>query len=66
MPTIGGVAWRAQIVLWDDEGYPAAQRAQMAKTTKPTVYKWIKRYADYGIAGLESRVSTGAASIDFR
>ena len=53
------VAWRAQIVLWDDEGYAAAEIARMAKTTKPTVYKWIERYAEFGIAGLESRKSTG-------
>jgi transposase len=53
------VAWRAQIVLWNDEGYPAAEIARMAKTTKPTVYKWIERYAECGIAGLESRKSTG-------
>src|SRR5947209_3786223 len=53
------VAWRAQIVLWDDEGYSAAEIARMAKTTKPTVYKWIERYAECGIAGLESRKSTG-------
>jgi transposase len=53
------VAWRSQIVLWDDEGYSPAEIAQMAKTTKPTVYKWIKRYAEWGIAGLESRTSTG-------
>ena len=48
------MAWRAQIVLWDEEGYPAAEIARMAKTTKPTVYKWIERYAECGIAGLES------------
>src|SRR5437763_9139478 len=53
------VAWRAKIVLWDDEGYSAAEIARMAKTTKPTVYKWIERYAECGIAGLESRKSTG-------
>jgi transposase len=55
----GSVAWRAQIVLWDDEGYSAAEIAQKAKTTKPTVYKWLDRYANDGIAGLESRQSTG-------
>jgi transposase len=53
------VAWRAQIVLWDDMGYSAAQIAEMAKTTKPTVYKWINRYAESGIDGLDSRKSTG-------
>jgi transposase len=55
----GSTAWRAQIVLWDDEGYPAEEIARMASTTKPTVYKWIKRYAECGVAGLDSRKSTG-------
>ena len=55
----GSVAWRAQIVLWYDEGYSAAEIAHMAKTTRPTVYKWIARYAECGVEGLESRKSTG-------
>ncbi len=55
----GSVAWRAQIVLWDDAGHSAAEIAKMANTTKPTVYKWIQRHAEHGVAGLESRVSTG-------
>ena len=55
----GSVAWRAQIVLWDDEGYSVAEIAEKAGTTKPTVYKWLGRYAQYGVAGLESRMPTG-------
>jgi transposase len=55
----GSVAWRAQIVLWDDEGYSVAEIAKMAKTSRPTVYKWIDRYAEDGMAGLESRASPG-------
>ncbi len=55
----GSVAWRAQIVLWDDAGYSAAEIAEKAETSKPTVYKWLDRYAEQGIAGLESRKSTG-------
>jgi transposase len=31
----------------------------MAGTTKPTVYKWIARYEQYGIDGLSNRVSSG-------
>jgi transposase len=31
----------------------------MAGTTKPTVYKWVKRYESYGIDGLSDRKSTG-------
>jgi transposase len=53
------VAWRAQIVLWHDEGRSVVEIALLAKTTKPTVYKWIDRYAEQGTAGLESRKSTG-------
>jgi transposase len=55
----GSVAWRAQIVRWYDMGHSVAEIAEMAKTTKPTVYKWISRYAQNGVAGLESRRSTG-------
>jgi transposase len=53
------VAWRAQIVLWHGAGHSAAEIAVMAKTTRPTVYKWIDRYAEHGVTGLESRKSTG-------
>jgi len=31
----------------------------MAGTTKPTVYKWVTRYEEYGIDGLTDRKSTG-------
>lgn len=31
----------------------------MAGTTKPTVYKWVTRYEQYGIDGLTDRKSTG-------
>jgi transposase len=53
------VASRAQIVLWWEEGFPAAEIADMAGTTKPTVYKWVRRYRDSGLAGLESVASPG-------
>jgi transposase len=53
------VSWRARIVLWRDEGYSVAEIGEMAETSKPTVYKWIGRYRESGIAGLESRTSTG-------
>jgi transposase len=55
----GSVAWRIQIVRWHAAGHSVAEIARMAKTTKPTVYKWINRYASSGVAGLESRRSTG-------
>jgi transposase len=53
------VAWRARLVLWDDAGLSAAEIAEKAKTSKPTVYKWLDRYAELGVAGLENRKSTG-------
>jgi transposase len=31
----------------------------MTGTMKPTVYKWITRYEEYGIEGLSDGVSTG-------
>jgi transposase len=55
----GSVSARAQIVLWHDEGYPVADVAKMAGTTRPTVYKWIKRYERQGIEGLADQKPTG-------
>jgi Helix-turn-helix domain len=45
----GSVSARTQIVLWRAEGNLAPKIAQMAGTTKPTVYKWIARYEQYGV-----------------
>lgn len=42
----GSVAARAQIVLWRAEGHSAPEIARMARTTKPTVYKWIARFEE--------------------
>jgi transposase len=53
------VAARAQIVLWWADGHAALGIAQRARTTKPTVYKWVKRYEEYGIDGLVDRKSPG-------
>lgn len=55
----GSVSSRAQIVLWHDEGYPAAEIAAMMRTSKVTVYKWLERYQEGGLAALETRKSTG-------
>jgi len=54
----GSVSARARIVLWRAEGHSAPEIARMAGTTKPTVYKWITRYEQYGVEGLSNRVST--------
>jgi transposase len=53
------VSARAQMVLWRAEGHSVADVAVMAGTTKPTVYKWIDRFEEGGLAGLDSRPSTG-------
>jgi len=55
----GSVSARARIVLWRAEGHSAPKIARMARTTKPTVYKWIARYEQYGVDGLSDRFSTG-------
>src|SRR5215204_4894918 len=55
----GSVSARAQIVLWWDEGTSAADIAIRAGTTKPTVYKWVDRYEQGGLAALEDQKSTG-------
>jgi len=55
----GSVAARAQIVLWRADGHSAPKIARMAGTTKPTVYKWLTRYEQYGVEGLSNWVSTG-------
>jgi len=55
----GSVSARAQIVLWWDDGHSAAEIATMSGATRPTVYKWVDRYAEGGLAALEDRVSTG-------
>lgn len=53
------VARRAQIVLWHDAGHSAALIAAWANTSTTTVYKWINRYDQDGVAGLETRKSPG-------
>lgn len=55
----GSVSSRAQLVLWDDEGYSVAAIAAMAGASKVTVYKWLDRYREGGLAALESRRSPG-------
>jgi transposase len=55
----GSMSARAQIVLWWVDGYSVRDIAEMSGATKPTVYKWIKRYERHGIGGLVNRKSTG-------
>ena len=53
------VASRARMVLWHDEGYSMAQIATMAGVSRPTPYKWVQRYARYGVFGLDSMAAPG-------
>src|SRR5260221_12795665 len=55
----GSVSARAQMVIWWAEGRRAAEIAEMSGTSRPTVYKWVDRYAEGGLAALEDQVSTG-------
>jgi transposase len=55
----GSVSARAQIILWAAEGLGAAEVASRAGTSRPTVYKWLDRYEEGGLAALEDRRSTG-------
>lgn len=56
----GSVAVRAQIVLGWYEGWSATELAARFGTTRPTVYKWVYRFDEGGVAALESRKSPGA------
>jgi transposase len=55
----GSVASRAQIVLWYHEGRRKGEIATTLMISRPTVDKWIKRYADHGMEGLVNRTSPG-------
>ena len=55
----GSVASRAQMVLWHDEGHSVPEIAAMMGTSKVTVYKWLERYEEGGMAALETRRLTG-------
>jgi len=53
------VAARAQIVVWYHEGHRKADIAKRSGASRPTIDKWIDRYARYGLDGLSSRTSPG-------
>jgi transposase len=56
----GSVASRAQIVLLYDDGHQKSAIAKMMRTTRPTVDKWLARYAEAGMDGLVDRQSPGS------
>jgi transposase len=53
------VSTRAQIVLAWCDGESSADIAKKFRTTKPTVYKWVDRFGEGGVAALESRRPPG-------
>jgi transposase len=53
------VSSRAQMVLWYDAGYRKVEIAKMSGASRPTVDKWLKRYAQFGREGLVSDTSPG-------
>jgi transposase len=55
----GSVSARAQIVLWYHEGYRKIDIAAMSGASRPTIDKWIGRYAIYGLEGLAGGTSPG-------
>jgi transposase-like protein len=57
----GSVSARAQIVLMWDEKRAAASIARELGTTKPTVYKWVRRYQAGGAGGAGRREAPGSA-----
>jgi transposase len=56
----GAVATRARIVLWTAEGRMRKDIGELAGMSLPTVDRWVDRYAEHGLAGLEEH-KRGAA-----
>src|SRR5215207_5181725 len=55
----GSVAARAQIVLAWHNNESVTDIARRFGTSKPTVYKWVDRFTQGGVAALESLKPTG-------
>jgi transposase len=49
----GAVATRARIVLWTAEGRMRRDVGALAGVSLPTVDRWLARYAQFGLSGLE-------------
>jgi len=56
VPAVGA---RARIVLWMAEGRRRKDVAELAGVSLPTVDRWVDRYAEGGLAGLEERKRGG-------
>jgi transposase len=55
----GAVATRARIVLWTAEGRMRKDIGELAGVSLPTVDRWVDRYAEHGLAGLEEHKRGG-------
>ena len=54
------VATRARIVLWHAEGRARKDIGPLAGVSLPTVDRWVRRYAEHGVAGLLDHKPGGA------
>lgn len=45
------------VVRVTEEGWPPAHAAAMAGVSRQTIYKWLRRFREEGLAGLEDRTS---------
>ena len=55
----GSVSARVQMMLWHANGYSVTDISKKSGASKPTVYQWLDRYEEGGIAALADRKSTG-------
>jgi transposase len=55
----GAVATRARIVLWTAEGRMRKDVGALARVSLPTVDRWLARYEQFGLAGLEENKRGG-------
>ena len=48
----GSVSARARMVLWRADGLSVTEIIELSGASKPTVYKWLDRYEQFGVDGL--------------
>lgn len=54
-----GLSARAKIILLTAAGKTADEVTEELKVTKPTVYRWRKRFKDHSLSGLQDRPRSG-------
>lgn len=55
----GPVAIRARVVLWTAEGRMRKEIGELSGLSLPTVDRWVDRYIEHGLAGLEEHKRGG-------